>query len=117
MAGYPKAEIAQFVVSNRIDLQESIYKLTDNTTVEKQEIIALLSQFGRPDNLSDIYPDLCMYLEKYCFHGDTLSKELTEYFEDYKQQKIRNSIDDSFMKKLKDMLYLENTIGLELVMS
>lgn len=75
--------------------------LTDNTTVEKQEIIALLSQFGRPDNLSDIYPDLCMYLEKYCFHGDTLSKELTEYFEDYKQQKIRNSIDDSFMKKVE----------------
>lgn len=69
-----------------------VYKLTDNTTVEKQEIIALLSQFGRPDNLSDIYPDLCMYLEKYCFHGDTLSKELTEYFEDYKQQKIRNSM-------------------------
>lgn len=101
LAGYPKAEIAQFVVSNRIDLQESIYKLTDNTTVEKQEIIALLSQFGRPDNLSDIYPDLCMYLEKYCFHGDTLSKELTEYFEDYKQQKIRNSIDDSFMKKVE----------------
>ena len=46
-------------------------------------------------------PDLCMYLEKYCFHGDTLSKELTEYFEDYKQQKIRNSIDDSFMKKVE----------------
>lgn len=99
--GYPEAEIAQFIVDNRINLQESIYKLTDNTMVEKQEIISLLSKFGQTDILPKIYPDLCMYLEKYYFQGDTFSEEMTEYFETYKQQKIRNSIDDSFMKKVE----------------
>ena len=101
LVGYPEAEIAQFVVNNRIDLSESIYKLTDNTTVEKQEIISLVSQFGRPENLAEIYPELSMYLEKYCFRNDTLSNELTEYFENYKQQKIRNCIDGSFMRTVE----------------
>lgn len=98
---YPEAEMAQFVVNNRIDLSESIYKLTDNTTVERQEIIALISQCGCPENLGELYPDLCMYLEKYYFQGDALSKELTDYFHEYKQQKIRNSLDDNFMKKVE----------------
>ena len=101
LSGYPEAEIAQFIINNRINPQESIYKLTDNTMVEKQEIISLLSQFGQQDILSEIYPDLCMYLEKYHFQGDTLSEELTEYFETYKQQKIANVIDDTFMEKVK----------------
>lgn len=101
LKGYPEAEIAQFVINNRIKLTESIYKLTDNTTVEKQEIIALISQYGCPENLDEIYPDLCMYLKKYFFQGDSLSKELSEYFDEYKKQKIQNHIDDVFMKKVE----------------
>ena len=102
LAGYPEAEIAQFVVENRINLLESIYKLTDNTMVEKQEIISLVAQYGRPENLAEIYPDLSMYLERYCFRNDTLSNKLTEYFENYKLQKINNRIDDSFMKIVEE---------------
>lgn len=101
ISGYPEAEIAQFIVNNRINPKESIFKLTDNTTVEKKEIISLISQLGQPQNLSEIYPDLCMYLEKYYFKVDSLSEELTDYFEAYKQQKIRNNIDDSFMQKVE----------------
>lgn len=102
LKGYPEAEIAKFVVNNRIDLSESIYKLTDNTTVERQEIVSLIAQSGRPDNLAELYPDLSMYLEKYFFQDDSFSNELTEYFENYKKQKIQNRIDNAFMKKVEE---------------
>lgn len=94
---YPEADVAQFVVNNRIDLAESVYRLTDNTTVEKQEIISWISQYGVPDNIDKIYPDLSLYMKKYYFQGDTLSKELTVYFDNYKQQKMANCINADFM--------------------
>lgn len=59
---FPEAQIAQFVVNNRKDISESIYKLTDNTNVERQEIITYISKCGVPTNLDIIYPDLKMYL-------------------------------------------------------
>ena len=99
---YPESEIAQFVVNNRIDLKESIYRLTDNIRIERQEIIALIAENGVPDSLKDIYPDLFMYLSKYHFQGDALSAELTEYFEEYKQQKIHNRIEKPFMEKVEN---------------
>lgn len=97
---FPEAEIAQFVVNNRKDISESIYKLTDNTNVERQEIITYISKCGVPINLESIYPDLKMYLAKYYFQGDTLSTELTEYFEEYKMQKISNKIGEIFLQKV-----------------
>ena len=101
LKGYPEAEIAQFVVNNRKKLSESVYKLTDNSSVERKEIISLISQHGIPESIGEIYPDLNMYLSKYSFQGDALSKELTEYFEAYKRQKIRNCIESDFMEKVK----------------
>lgn len=98
---FTEAEIAQFVVNNRKNISESIYKLTDNTNIERQEIITYISQYGIPINLDSIYPDLKMYLAKYYFQGDTLSIELTEYFEEYKMQKISNKIGEAFLQKVE----------------
>ena len=53
-----------------------------------------------PTNLDKIYPDLKMYLAQYYFQGDTLSTELTEYFEEYKMQKISNKIGEAFLQKV-----------------
>lgn len=103
VAQYPDSDIAVFVSNNRFDAEESVYKLTDNTIVEKEEIIAQIAQHGVPRNLSDIYPDLALYLQKYHFNGDSLSELLTEYFEEYKRQKISNQLEPEFLEKVDEL--------------
>jgi len=102
---YPAADIAVFVSNNRFDPQESIYKLTDNTLVEREEIIANIAQHGLPKELEKIYPALAMYLKKYHFQGDAISELLTDYFEEYKQQKVSNSLHPEFLEKVDDLAH------------
>ncbi len=97
---YPVAEMAVFVSNNRFDPAESVYKLTDNTLIEREEIIADIAQHGIPTGLEGIYPDLALYLKKYHFQGDTLNEMLTEYFEEYKIQKVTNKLSQGFLQKV-----------------
>lgn len=100
---YPSADIAVFVSNNRVNPQESIYKLTDNTLVECEEIIANIAQHGFPRRLETIYPALAMYLQKFHFQGDAISDLLTDYFEEYKQQKVLNTLNPDFLVKVDDL--------------
>lgn len=100
---YPDSDIAAFVANNRFDSEESVYKLTDNTLVEQEEIIADISQHGMPTGLEKIYPDLALYLEKYHFNGDALNDLLTSYFESYKKQKISNQLNEDFLKQVDEL--------------
>ena len=100
---YPESDIALFVSNNRMDPEESVYKLTDNTLVEQEEIISYIAQHGMPDHLESIYPALAMYLKPYHFQGDALNSLLTEYFDEYKKQKLANTITDDFLKKVDDL--------------
>lgn len=102
---YSQEEMAFFVSNNRLDPDESIYRLTDNTLVEKKEIIAYISQHGIPDNLPTIYADLDLYLKKYNFSSGTYKEEFSEYFDEYKKQKISNTLKDSFLKKVKELAH------------
>ena len=100
---YPESDIAAFVANNRFDVKESIYRLTDNTLVEREEIIANISQQGMPDKLEKLYPDLYMYLKKYHFTGTHISDLLTEYFDKYKKQKVTNKLEDSFVEQVNEL--------------
>lgn len=100
---YPDSEIAMFVNNNRFDPTESIYKLTDNTLVEREEIIADIAQHGIPSNLEVIYPDLDLYLKKYHFQGDSLNDLLTAYFDEYKHQKVLNSLSEDFLNQVDEL--------------
>lgn len=100
---YPEADIAVFVSNNRFNTEESIYKLTDNTRVEREEIIADIAQHGLPANLEEIYPDLALYLKEYHFSGDALNELLTDYFQKYKMQKVLNKIDPEFLQKVDEL--------------
>ena len=102
LRGYPEADMAYFVNENRINPMESIYKLTDNSLNERKEIIAQISQNGFPENLKELYPDLSTYMIKYYFQGDALSKKLTDYFDEYKQEKMRNTVSADFLKKVEE---------------
>ncbi len=72
--------MADFVVNNRKVVSEGIYKLTDGTKVESEEIIAWLSQNGIVPQVEDIYPALAAYLKKYIFKCPELADLLTELF-------------------------------------
>jgi hypothetical protein len=100
---FPKSDIADFVVNNRQVVSESIYKLTDCTTVEREEIIAWLSQNGLIPELDGIYPVLAFYLKKYVFKCPELADLLTEYFEAYKRQKLSNKIETDFLEKVDQL--------------
>lgn len=100
---FPDSDLAQFVSENRVDPNESIYKLTDNTLVEREEIIAEIAQHGLPNNLDLLYPDLDLYLQKYHFTDGSLSDFLTRYFDEYKHQKVQNELDPVFLDKVDEL--------------
>jgi len=100
---FPESDIAGFVVNNRQVVSESIYKLTDNTRVEREEIIAWLSQNGLIPELDSIYPALATYLKRYIFKCPELVDLLTEYFEAYKRQKLSNKLETDFLEKVDQL--------------
>ena len=100
---FPESDIADFVVNSRQVVAESIYKLTDGTRVEREEIIAWLSKNGIVQQLEGIYPLLADYLKKYIFKCPELEDLLTEYFEAYKRQKLANKIEPEFLKKVDEL--------------
>ncbi len=100
---FPESDIADFVVNNRQKVPESIYKLTDGTRVEREEIIAWLSQNGLIPELDSIYPALAAYLKKYVFKCPELADLLTEYFETYKRQKLSNQLEPEFLEKVDEL--------------
>ena len=100
---FPESDIADFVVNNRQVVSESIYKLTDGTRVEREEIIAWLSQNGLIPGLESIYPTLAAYLKKYVFKCPQLADLLTDYFEAYKRQKLSNKLETDFLEKVDQL--------------
>jgi hypothetical protein len=102
---FPESDMAEFVVNNRKIVSESIYKLTDITKTEREEIIAWVSQNGLVPQVEDIYPALAAYLKKYIFKCPELSDLLTEYFEAYKGQKLSNSLEPDFLKKVDELAH------------
>jgi len=100
---FPESDIADFVVNSRHVVSESIYKLTDVTRVEREEIIAWLSKNGLIPQLDGIYPVLANYLKKYVFKCPELANMLTDYFEEYKQQKLSNHLEPEFLVKVDEL--------------
>ncbi|MBF0233945.1 MAG: BREX-4 system phosphatase PglZ [Desulfamplus sp.] len=100
---FPESDIADFVLSNRKNISESIFKLTDNTKTEREEVIAWIAQNGIIPQIGDIYPALSFYLKKYVFNCGELSDMLTDYFDAYKRQKITNTLDADFVEKVEKL--------------
>lgn len=103
VAGYPESEVAKFVASNRRNAAQSIYRLTDNTRVEREEIIAWVSRYGLIPEIAEIYPALNSYMKLYVFNCGHLSSQLTEYFQEYKRQKLSNTLDADFLTKVEHL--------------
>jgi len=100
---FPESDIAAFVVENRRDISESVYKLTDTTRAEREEIIAWVSQHGMIPWIDDIYPALSAYMKKYYFRCPSLAELLTEYFHSYKLQKLSNQLELAFLAQVEEL--------------
>jgi hypothetical protein len=96
-------DIANFVINNRQIVSESIYKLTDRTRTEREEIIAWIAQNGMFQHIEDIYPALASYLKKYVFKCPKQADLLTEYFDSYKWQKLLNVLEPEFLAKVDEL--------------
>lgn len=94
---FPESDIAVFLQANEVDLKESVYRLTDNTLLEKKTVIQWIAQNGLFDELKNIYPDLNDYLGTYVFETTSCAKELTDYFNRYRVQKVTNKLEDDFV--------------------
>lgn len=106
---FSESDIAIFVAENKVNLDEEIYRYTDNTDLEKKQIVSWVAEHGWNDIIAEIYPDLGMYMKQYHFNCGSASTQLTEYFDLYKKQKVENRIYDNFMELVykygKDYLY------------
>lgn len=102
VVNFPESDIADFVINNRKNKLEGIYKLTDNTKTEREEIIAWVANNVIPSCLDEVYPALSAYLNRYVFNCGNLSILLTDYFEAYKKQKVSNNLENDFLVKVED---------------
>lgn len=106
---FPEADMAAFILENDIDPAESIYRYTDCTRTECAKIIEWVATNGYIKEIDSIYPALGLYLKPYIFDCGKHSDEFTEYFRQYKLQKVTNQITPAFLetveKNAKDLPY------------
>lgn len=99
---FPDSDIAIFVKENSIEPSEEIYRLTDNTQIERKHILSWVSHHKWDETYAYVYPLLSSYLQRFIFDCGSLSNEITAYFEQYKAQKVANQLSDSFLAKVEE---------------
>lgn len=97
-----------FIRRNRKNLAEAVYHLTDSTPEEREEVLRLIAlNQSVPDDLPLIYPALADYLKPCPLRldggPDDLAAMLTDYFQDYKRQKVASRLDDGFREKVSEL--------------
>jgi len=95
-------EINSYLAKSKQRESERIYYLTDNTEEERYEILKEIVSLGTvPKEIVAIFPELDDYLCKYTF--DCKNGELfTEYFQEYKTNKLLNKIPSTFLETVKE---------------
>lgn len=99
------AEVIDYIKMTKQHQKDAIRYLTDNTKLEKEAIIDLISTYAEeytPQELrsvlEEVYPDLAAYLDAYSFPGNTW---LDAYFTEYRYSKVRNRISPELREMAK----------------
>lgn len=101
LKAFPDSDMAIFIKENAIDPSEEIYRLTDNTQIERRQILSWMARHQWDEAYAYTYPLLSSYLQKFIFDCGALSNELTTYFEQYKAQKVANQLSDEFLAQVE----------------
>lgn len=101
LKAFPDSDMAIFIKENAIDPSEEIYRLTDNTQIERRQILSWMAHHQWNEAYAYTYPLLSSYLQKFIFDCGALSNELTTYFEQYKAQKVANQLSDEFLAQVE----------------
>lgn len=90
------AEVIDYIKMTKQHQKDAIRYLTNNTKLEKEAIIDLISVYAEgytPQELrsilEEVYPDLAAYLDAYSFPGNTW---LDAYFTEYRYSKVMNRV-------------------------
>lgn len=102
LKGFPDSDIAIFIKENAIDPSEEIYRLTDNTQIERRQILSWVAHHEWNEAYAYVYSLLSSYLQKFIFDCGSLSDEVTTYFEQYKTQKVANQLSDDFLAQVEN---------------
>lgn len=100
IGSFPASELAIFIHENKVDPDESIFRFTDSTELEREEIIKWIAKNGYIKEIGKIYPALGQYLKDYVFDCGSLSEMLTQYFKQYRLQKVENRISPEFLHQV-----------------
>ena len=98
---FPESDIAGFIMENDIDPEESVYRYTDCTRMECSKIIEWVAANGYVTEIDNIYPALGQYLKPYLFDCGKYSEDFTEYFHQYRLQKVTNQITPAFLEMVE----------------
>ena len=103
LMAHPSIDISEYVRDTREKGEDRIYYLTDNTIIEKRAIVEETAQH-RPEQsvIEGIYPDLAAYFTDYQF-SCTEGELFTQYFRDYKRQKVQNELDPAFRDQVIEL--------------
>lgn len=94
-------EINSYLAKSKQRESQRIYYLTDNTEEEQYEIIKEIVSLGTvPKEIATIFPELDDYLCKYAF-GCKNGELFTEYFQEYKANKLLNRVSDTFLETVQ----------------
>jgi len=91
-------DMADFTPKIAVKGNDKIAYLTDNTNIEKKATIIAICDGAKRDYLSVSYPDLYLYMQSFIFEDE----KFTKYLRAYKECKMTNKIDDSFMALVKE---------------
>lgn len=90
------AEVIDYIKMTKQHKKDAIRYLTNNTKLEKEAIIDLISVYAQEYTLQElrsileeVYPDLAAYLDEYSFPGNNW---LDAYFTEYRYSKVINRV-------------------------
>jgi len=99
----PESLIVDFIGQTK-DFSSAAEFLNCGTNAEMRELVRRASAHDLVSDLPDVFGRLCPIMSDYLSECDYGDKDLTAYFKEYRRFKLRNTINEDFVKKAFDLI-------------